>query len=56
MTALGGIRPDDGLTDVLTAFPKNAGPLLRLLNRIMCDEGVLTRGEREAIATLTTTI
>lgn len=50
MGGFSGITAQSGLTEVLTHFPRNSAPLLQLLDRIMCAEGALTRGEREAIA------
>lgn len=50
MAKLGGISSESELSDVFQAFPKNSEALLRLLNDIMCDDGELTRGEREAVA------
>ncbi len=50
MTNFDGLSVDSGLTDVLKLFPRNSEMLLRLLNDIMCADGALSRGEREAIA------
>lgn len=50
MANFSGLSANSGLTDVLNRFPKNAATLLQLLNAIMCDDGELSRGEREAIA------
>ncbi|MCR9137181.1 MAG: hypothetical protein NXI27_14385 [Alphaproteobacteria bacterium] len=50
MANFSGLSSDSGLSDVLKIFPKNSERLLQLLNDIMCDNGKLSRGEREAIA------
>lgn len=50
MANFSSIAADSGLTHVLSSFPQNSEQLLRLLDRIMCSGGALTRGEREAIA------
>jgi len=50
MANFSGLSFDSGLSDVLKLFPRNSEMLLRLLNDIMCADGVLSRGEREAIA------
>lgn len=50
MAKFSGLSSESGLTDVLKRFPKNAERLVQLLNDIMCDDGELSRGEREAIA------
>ena len=50
MTNFAGLSSDSGLSDVLKLFPRNSATLLRLLNDIMCADGELSRGEREAIA------
>ncbi len=50
MPHFAGLRSDAGLSDVLKMFPRNSEALLRLLDDIMCADGELSRGEREAIA------
>jgi len=50
MTNFDGLSSNSGLSDVLKLFPRNSEMLLRLLNDVMCADGELTRGEREAIA------
>jgi len=50
MTNFVGLSSDSGLSDVLKMFPRNSEILLRLLDEIMCADGELSRGEREAIA------
>ncbi|MGR3758823.1 hypothetical protein ACUXV3_01615 [Roseobacteraceae bacterium NS-SX3] len=50
MAVFCSIPADSSLTHVLKTFPKNSGLLLRLLNGIMCGDGELSRGEREAVA------
>ena len=50
MTNFSGLAIDSGLSDVLNLFPRNSKMLLRLLDDIMCADGELSRGEREAIA------
>lgn len=50
MSPFGNISDDDGLTDVLKAFPRNSEKLLRLVEGVMTSPGELSRGEREAIA------
>lgn len=44
------LTAESSLSDALGLFPANSGRLLRLLNDIMCAEGELSRGEREAVA------
>ncbi|MDC0660805.1 hypothetical protein N6L27_22595 [Leisingera sp. SS27] len=50
MTNFVGLSSDSGLSDVLKMFPRNSENLLRLLDDIMCADGELSRGDREAIA------
>lgn len=50
MPTFRNLNPESSLSDALRLFPANSGRLLRLLNDIMCAEGELSRGEREAIA------
>ncbi|UWQ34179.1 hypothetical protein K3555_06690 [Leisingera sp. M527] len=50
MANFSGIAANSGLTHVLSSFPRNSEPLLRLLDSIMSGSGALSRGEREAIA------
>ncbi|MBO6894287.1 MAG: hypothetical protein JJ866_20255 [Roseibium sp.] len=50
MTNFVGLSSDSGLSDVLKMFPRNSEILLRLLDEIMCADGELSRGDREAIA------
>ncbi len=44
------LSSESSLSDVLKKFPRNSERLLRLLDDIMCADGELSRGEREAIA------
>ena len=50
MTNFTNLSSDSGISDVFNLFPRNSEKLLRLLNDIMCANGELARGEREAIA------
>lgn len=50
MAIFDGLTPGSDLTEVLTLFPRNSERLVRLLHEIMCADGELSRGEREAIA------
>ncbi|WP_299722347.1 hypothetical protein [uncultured Tateyamaria sp.] len=50
MTGFSGLSKTSSLSDVLQRFPRHSERLLRLLDVIMCDDGALGRGEREAIA------
>ncbi|MDA4847023.1 carboxymuconolactone decarboxylase family protein [Hoeflea poritis] len=50
MSNFSGLSANSGLSDVLSRFQKNTAALLQLLNSIMCADGELARGEREAIA------
>ena len=50
MTHFSGLSSSSGLSDVLRLFPRNSDQILRLLDGIMCSDGALSRGEREAIA------
>ena len=50
MTNFNGLSSASGLSDVLKLFPRNSERLLRLFNDVMCEDGELSRGEREAIA------
>lgn len=52
MTIFAGLSAESGLSDVLKMFPRNSERLLRLLDDIMCADGELSRGDREAIAAL----
>ncbi|KIC41806.1 MAG: hypothetical protein AB3N07_10655 [Ruegeria sp.] len=55
MTNFVGLKQGSDLTDVLKLFPRNSEMLIRLLDGIMCSEGELSRGEREAIAAFIST-
>lgn len=50
MTNFSDLGPDSSLTDVLGLYPAHAPQLLRLVNDVMCDDGALSRGDRERIA------
>ena len=50
MSPFSTLSDDDGLTDVLKAFPRTSDKLLRLVESVMSSPGELSRGEREAIA------
>lgn len=50
MSPFSTLSDDDGLTDVLKAFPRTSDKLLRLVEGVMSSPGELSRGEREAIA------
>lgn len=50
MAGFSGFSSHSGLTDVLQCFSRQSEHLLRLVDAIMCANGALSRGEREAIA------
>ncbi|MDA8586877.1 hypothetical protein N9L47_11530 [Rhodobacteraceae bacterium] len=50
MTNFKGLSADSEISDIFDLYPRNSKRLLRLLDDIMCADGALNRGEREAIA------